>query len=80
MKLPRDLAGAELIGVLCRDFGYRKVHQVGSHVILETAEPRTHRLAVPNHQPLRLGTLNAILRAVAAAKGLDQATLLARLR
>jgi len=49
MKLPRDLAGAELIGVLCRDFGYRKVHQVGSHVILETAEPRTHRLAVPNH-------------------------------
>jgi predicted RNA binding protein YcfA (HicA-like mRNA interferase family) len=80
MKLPRDLAGAKLIEVLCRDFNYRKVHQVGSHVILETAEPRSHRLFIPNHDPLRLGTLNAIVRAVASAKGIDKSGLLARLR
>jgi predicted RNA binding protein YcfA (HicA-like mRNA interferase family) len=80
MKLPRDLSGAHLVTVLCRDFGYHKVHQVGCHVILDTAEPRAHRLAVPDHNPLRLGTLNAILRAVAIAKGIDKATLLSRLR
>jgi predicted RNA binding protein YcfA (HicA-like mRNA interferase family) len=80
MKLPRDLSGAKLIEVLCRDFNYRNVHQVGSHVILETAEPRSHRLSIPNHDPLRLGTLNAIVRAVASAKGIDKSALLARLR
>lgn len=69
MKLPRDLSGAELIKLLCTHHGYRRVHQEGSHVILETDSPRHHRLAVPNHNPLRVGTLNAILRTVAAVKG-----------
>lgn len=72
MKLPRDLSGEELIKLLCKHHGYRRVNQEGSHVILETDTPRQHRLAVPNHNPLRIGTLNAILRAVAAAKGLEK--------
>ena len=45
MKLPRDLSGVELISVLCREFGYRRIHQVGSHVILQSEEPH-HRIAV----------------------------------
>ena len=28
----------------------------------------SHRISVPDHSPLRIGTLNAILRAVARAK------------
>ena len=71
MKLPRDLSGVELISVLCREFGYRRVHQVGSHVILQSEEPH-HRIAVPDHNPLRIGTLNSILRAVAAAQKIDK--------
>ena len=70
MKLPRDLSGAELIKLLCKHHGYRQLDQEGSHVILQTESPRHHRLAVPNHNLLRIGTLNAILRAVAEAKGL----------
>ena len=35
MKLPRDLSGAELVQALCKHFGYRRVHQEGSHIILE---------------------------------------------
>ena len=54
MKLPRDLDAADLIGIRCRHFGYTCVHQVGSHVILETDEPTHHRIAIPNHNPLRL--------------------------
>ena len=42
MKLPRDLSGAELIKLLCKHIGYRRVNQEGSHVILETGELRQH--------------------------------------
>jgi predicted RNA binding protein YcfA (HicA-like mRNA interferase family) len=77
MRLPRDLSGAALIAVLRRLFGYRQVGQEGSHVILQSDDPR-HRLAVPDHRVLRLGTLNAILRSVARAKGIDKADILAR--
>ena len=35
-ELPRDLSGAELINLLGKHYGYRKVNQEGSHVILET--------------------------------------------
>jgi predicted RNA binding protein YcfA (HicA-like mRNA interferase family) len=79
MKLPRDLSGAELVKVLCRDFGYRKINQEGSHMILQTDVPRSHRLSVPDHSPLRTGTLNAILRSVADTKGIDKADLLSKL-
>ena len=79
MKLPRDLSGASMVRCLCRDFGYAIVHQVGSHIILQTESPRHLRLAVPNHSPLRLGTLNAILRAVADAKGIAKEDILSRL-
>ena len=54
MKLPRDLSGAELIKLLCKHFGYRRVNQEGSHVILEAANPRQHRISIPDHAPLRL--------------------------
>ncbi|HWP54469.1 MAG TPA: type II toxin-antitoxin system HicA family toxin [Pyrinomonadaceae bacterium] len=76
MKIPRDISGAELINVLCRHFEYTKVHQVGSHVILQTEEPAHHRIAIPNHDPLRIGTLNSVLRAVAIAKRVDKKDIL----
>jgi predicted RNA binding protein YcfA (HicA-like mRNA interferase family) len=47
MKLPRDLAGSTLVRVLCRDLGYRVVHQIGSHVILETESLGTIGLRYP---------------------------------
>jgi predicted RNA binding protein YcfA (HicA-like mRNA interferase family) len=76
MKLPRDLSGEELIKHLCRHWAYARVHQVGSHVILQTADPGPHRVAIPAHSPLRVGTLNAILSAVAAHKGVGKGDVL----
>jgi len=69
-----------LIKVLCRDWGFRQVHQEGSHVILQTETPGHQRLSVPNHNPLRIGTLNSIVRAVATHKGVDRQTVLDSLR
>jgi HicA-like toxin of HicAB toxin-antitoxin system len=57
----------------------RQVNQVGSHIILQTEIPQHHRLSVPDHKPLRIGTLNAILREVAAAKGVTREDILATL-
>ena len=68
MRIPRDVYGRDLADALCRDWGYREVNQVGSHIILETASPVHHRVSMPAHKPLRLGTLSAILRQVATAK------------
>jgi len=41
MKIPRDVSGTHLADTLCRRWQYTKVHQVGSHIILETSVP-TH--------------------------------------
>lgn len=80
MKVPRDATGAQLIKTLCRDWDYRVVSQEGSHVILQTATPGRQRLSVPNHNPLRIGTLNSILRSVANHKGVERQALLDSLR
>jgi predicted RNA binding protein YcfA (HicA-like mRNA interferase family) len=80
MKLPRDLSGQELIKALCRDWKYQKIHQVGSHVVLQTDDPASHRLAVPAHSSLRVGTLNSILRAVAEHKGVMREDILNSIR
>ena len=76
MRLPRDLSGAHLVKVLCKNFGYRRVHQVGSHIVLETDTPVHHRLSVPEHDPLRVGTLNSILASVARIKGIQKGDIL----
>jgi predicted RNA binding protein YcfA (HicA-like mRNA interferase family) len=55
MRLPRDLAGADLARALCKHYGYRQVNQEGSHIILQVETPRHHRLAVPTIAPFVSG-------------------------
>jgi len=77
MKLPRDVEGRAVVKALCANWGYVKVNQVGSHIILQTEMPQHHRISVPDHKPLRLGTLNAILREVASAQSVSKEAILA---
>ena len=79
MKLPRDLNGRQLAQTLIRHFGYREVNRVGSHIILETDSPKHHRVSNPDHDPLRIGTLNAILCSVAEAKGIGRVEILSHI-
>ena len=76
MKIPRDLSGQDLMAALCRHWGYKEVNQVGSHIVLETREPTQHRVVVPAHKAVRIGTLNGILRSVANHKGVDRQSIL----
>jgi predicted RNA binding protein YcfA (HicA-like mRNA interferase family) len=80
MKIPRDLSGAQLVKILCRDWNYRFIHQEGSHIILETDTPLHQRLSIPNHNPVRVGTLNSIVRAISLHKGIERQQLLENLR
>jgi len=64
------------VAALCRQWGYIKVNQVGSHIILQTQVPTPHRIAIPAHNALRIGTLNGILRAVANHKSVDRQAIL----
>ena len=75
MKLPRDMDAPDLIKALQR-IGYRVVRQSGSHIRLQCDQPKPHALTIPNHSPLKLGTLAAILADVAAHKGLSREALL----
>jgi predicted RNA binding protein YcfA (HicA-like mRNA interferase family) len=72
VKIPRDVSGTHLANVLCRRSQYAKVRQVGSHIILETSEPTQQRISIPEHDPIRLGTLISILRSVARHKGVTR--------
>jgi predicted RNA binding protein YcfA (HicA-like mRNA interferase family) len=76
MKLPRDLSGEDLADGLCRRWNYKKAHQVGSHIVLETELPSHQRISIPAHKHVNIGTLNNILRSVAAHKGVTREELL----
>ena len=58
-KLPRDVSGRRVVGVLQR-CGFYVLHQRGSHVILRRDNPKS-TVSVPDHAALRVGTLRTIL-------------------
>jgi predicted RNA binding protein YcfA (HicA-like mRNA interferase family) len=78
MKLPGDWAGADLARALGR-VGYRVTRQTGSYVRLTTDLPTQHHLTIPAHDPLKVGTLAAILADVAQHLELERDELLRRL-
>lgn len=64
MRIPRDLGGEELAGLL-EKYGYAVTRQAGSHLRLTTQQGGEHHVTIPRHKPLRIGTLNSILKDVA---------------
>jgi predicted RNA binding protein YcfA (HicA-like mRNA interferase family) len=81
MRLPRDLSGADLVGHL-RQLDYAVSRQTGSHMRLTRSASKTHsehHITIPNHDPLRIGTLAAILDSVATHQGLTRDQLLQKL-
>ena len=75
MKLPRDITGHHLARAL-EKLGYGIDRQVGSHMRLTTQRPAEHHITVPAHDPIKVGTLNSILRDVGEHAGLERAALL----
>lgn len=63
-----------------RRWDYRELHQTGSHILLRTETPSGQSLPIPAHKPLRVGTLNAILRMVSEHKDVPRELLLRELQ
>lgn len=78
MKLPRDITGTELAKALTV-LGYHITRQNGSHIRLTTFENGEHHLTIPAHNPLKIGTLAAILTDIEARHKLTRDELLKRL-
>jgi predicted RNA binding protein YcfA (HicA-like mRNA interferase family) len=78
VKVPRDLSGDDLVTALGR-LGYRQTARAGSHVRLTTEVGGQHHVTVPMHPFIKIGTLNSILKDVAAHAGTDRDQLLQRL-
>lgn len=78
MKIPRDLDGPRLVralGVL----GYVPTRQSGSHIRVTTQLDGENHEVIPYHHPIKVGTLSAILRRIAAHHGVTVAELLYKL-
>ncbi len=79
MRLPRDVSGADLIKAM-RNLGYLPTRQSGSHVRLTTYENGTHHVTIPNHNPIKLGTLASILDDIAAHFQTERGELIKKLK
>ena len=64
MRIPRDINAQELIKLL-GDFDYTITRQTGSHIRITTIQNGEHHITIPNHRPIKTGTLNAILSEIA---------------
>ena len=78
MRTLRDISGPELIARL-KVLGYEVTRQKGSHVRLTTQRNGEHHLTIPNHNPLRLGTLSGLLNDVASHFDLSREELIERI-
>ena len=78
MKLPRDISGPELARLL-KKLGYQISRQTGSHLRLTTNDRGQHHVTIPNHDPIKVGTLSGILGDVARHFEINRDELLKRL-
>jgi len=78
VKLPRSISGTDLARYL-KKLGYRVTRQSGSHLRLTTTEHGQHHVTVPNHDPIKVGTLSGILGDLAAHFEISRDELLLRL-
>jgi len=78
VKLPRNISGQQPAKALAT-FGYVITRQTGSHMRLTTMIGGQHHLTIPDHAPLRVGTLASVLADVAQHSGLTREEVAKRL-
>ena len=74
MRLPRDLSGRDLAKALGK-LGHEITRQTSSHIRLTTQRNGEHHVTIPDHDPIRVGTLAGILADVARHHNLTRARL-----
>jgi predicted RNA binding protein YcfA (HicA-like mRNA interferase family) len=75
MKLPRDVDGFRLVTGL-KVLGYQTTRQSGSHIRLTTQRDGENHEVIPQHRPIKTGTLSSILKRIAAHQSMTVEELL----
>lgn len=71
-KLPRNLDSNDFIKLL-EHLEYKKVHQRGSHIkFSKIINESKHSISIPNHKPLKVGTLSSIIKQICMQNNLDK--------
>jgi predicted RNA binding protein YcfA (HicA-like mRNA interferase family) len=71
MRVPRDINAADLIKLL-EKYGYIVVKQTGSHIkMTKKTDGSEHTITVPNHKPVKIGTLQSIAKDICNFNNLD---------
>lgn len=79
MKIPRDISSKDLIESL-KTLGYEITRQKGSHIRMTTTQNGIHHETIPSHHPLKVGTLQAILKSIARHHNLSVQELIKKLK
>jgi len=76
MKLSRNESGESLAKKLAK-VGYNITRQKGSHIRLSKFETKgEHHITIPNHNPIKIGTLSKILNDISQHLGITREKLL----
>jgi len=60
-KIPRDISGRELAQLLDK-YEYGVKRETGSHIrLVSEIRGKEHKITIPDHNPIKIGTLNNIL-------------------
>ncbi|MBM4146277.1 MAG: type II toxin-antitoxin system HicA family toxin [Nitrospira sp.] len=78
-KIPRDLSGRDLAHLL-GEIGYEITRQTGSHLRLtKTIKDQPHHITIPDHDSLKIGTLNQIIKDIAQHLNIEKKSLVTEL-
>jgi len=75
-KIPRDISGRELAQLLDK-YEYEIKRETGSHMrLVSEIRGKEHKITIPDHSPIKIGTLNNILNDLADYLKIDKKVLL----
>jgi predicted RNA binding protein YcfA (HicA-like mRNA interferase family) len=64
-KIPRDISGRKLAKLL-EKYGYEIIRESASHMrLISKYKDKKHKITIPDHNPIKIGTLNNILNDIA---------------
>jgi len=75
-KIPRDISGRELAQLLDK-YEYEIKRETGSHMrLVSEIRGKEHKITIPDHNPIKIGTLNNILNDLADYLKIDKKLLI----
>lgn len=82
-KLPRDLSANDLIKALSKHYNYEVIRRESSHIRLCTflkGKHSEHSITIPDHNPIKLRTLNSVLRDIALHLDIPKKEIIEKIR